>query len=84
MDETPTGHQFLSGVEKYCGKTFLVTHRRKGTFVYKVIGISGTFFDGFIVAGETKTMLPENSKSGGERLSLRRSLITKMEEITCQ
>jgi hypothetical protein len=69
------------------GKTYNITHCRKGSFTFKVIDHDGTigndaeWVTGLITKGHTKTMLPENRKFEGEEETVRLSFLTKIEEV---
>ncbi len=64
------------------GKTYKVTHARKGTFVVEVTGLSPTWMTGVMVDGTTRTMMPENEKGAGEDVTLRISFLSDIEEVT--
>lgn len=63
------------------GKVYEVTHRRKGTFTLEVTNQNEVWLEGIICNGFTKTLLPENSRSEGESVTIRKNFIDKAEEV---
>lgn len=62
-------------------KVYKVNHSRKGRFTMRTTDVSNdTWVTGEIVDGKTRTMLPENSRSEGETITVRKSFC-KFEEI---
>ena len=63
------------------GKTYNITHCRKGSFTIKVTELNGEWATGLITEGHTTTMLSENAKFEGEKQPMRISFLTKIEEV---
>jgi len=63
------------------GKTYNITHCRKGSFTIKVISFTEEWVTCLITEGHTNTMLPENQKFEGEEETVRISFLTKIEEV---
>jgi hypothetical protein len=69
------------------GKTYNVTHCRKGSFTIKVTDLDGSIGNDaewvtcLITEGHTTTLLPENQKFEGEKDTVRISFLTKIEEV---
>lgn len=57
------------------GKTYLIKHQRKGTFVAKILSENGDFTDALIVAGQAGAMLAENIATLGETITFRTSFV---------
>lgn len=53
------------------GKTYKVTHSRKGRFVLRVTAVNGEFATGVIVKGRAHAMLEENEREVGDELAFR-------------
>ena len=62
------------------GKTYKLTHSRKGTFVFFCESQDTDFAHGHVVSGRAKAMLPENERERGEELSIRKDFITSAAE----
>lgn len=60
-------------MEPIVGKTYEVTHSRKGTFNLRVTGMDDEWVNGTIVAGSAEFFTEEN-REAGEVITLRRSL----------
>lgn len=63
------------------GKTYNVTHCRKGNFTVQVISETDAWVTGVITDGHTKTMCPENMKSVGEEQPMRKSFLRAIVEV---
>lgn len=57
------------------GKTYLITARRKGTFMMRVTEQCDTWTTGTVVAGKTSAILDYNVKGKGEKVTCRTSFI---------
>ena len=62
------------------GKTYLINHARKGTFIMKVEIMYDGFIGGTIVGGKTSAMLDYNVKHKGEKITFRKSFINSVIE----
>jgi len=62
------------------GKTYLVDHQRKGQFSIKVESQSDIWINGTIIAGTTKAMLSDNVREKGEKITIKKSLCTLIEQ----
>lgn len=63
------------------GKTYLVSHSRKGRFTVKVTDQCDTWTTGIIVSGETQAMLDYNKSFEGEEVTFRSKWTNSAEEI---
>ena len=57
------------------GKTYLIKHQRKGTFMAEILSERGDFTDALIVAGQADAMLAENIATIRETITFRTSLV---------
>ena len=57
------------------GKTYLIKHQRKGTFMAKILSESGDFTDALIVAGQADAILSHNIATIGETITFRASFV---------
>ena len=57
------------------GKTYLVNHARKGTFMLTVESQCDEWVNGIIAGGEASAMLDYNVKQKGEKITSRKSFI---------
>jgi len=57
------------------GKTYLIKHQRKGTFMAKILSEDGDFTDALIVAGQADAILAHNIATLGETITFRRSFV---------
>ena len=58
------------------GKTYRVSHSRKGTFDMRMTFVGDEWADGMIVKGRAKAMLPHNERETGEKITVRISFCT--------
>jgi len=58
------------------GKTYLVNHQRKGTFMAKITGQSGEWTIGIIVGGKANAMMDYNIKEVGDEITFRTSHVS--------
>ena len=63
------------------GRTYNVTHSRKGDFTIKLLNQDDTWSTVLMVAGRTTTMLPENRAFKGDQTTIRTSFLTDIEEV---
>jgi hypothetical protein len=63
------------------GKTFNITHCRKGSFTIKVTDLQKEWVTGEITEGHTTTLCEYNRKDVGESETIRISFLTKCEEV---
>lgn len=64
-------------IELEAGKTYLVTHERKGTFGFKVENVGPEWAYGHVASGSAMAMLSYNTRHVGEEISVRRDMIRK-------
>ena len=57
------------------GKTYLIKHQRKGTFMAEILSERGDFTDALIVAGQADAMLAENIATIRETITFRTSFV---------
>ena len=62
------------------GKTYLIKHSRKGSFIARVIGADLDFTYAIIVGGKAEALLKENERHAGESVSFRTSFVTSAVE----
>ena len=63
------------------GKTYKVTHSRKGTFVVEVTKMTAVWMTGVMQEGTTWTMISGNQKGVGDEVTLRIGFLRKIEEV---
>jgi len=63
------------------GKTYVVSHSRKGKFTLHVTSMSDEWVTGVIVDGTAGAMMEYNEKYKGEELTARKSFIRVVEEL---
>lgn len=63
------------------GKTYDLTHTRKGSFVFEVVRESGEWVDGVVRGGKTKAMNSYNVCEKDESVTLRKSFIVRAEAL---
>ena len=59
------------------GKTYLITHSRKGTFMAHITSQDDTWTKGYVVGGKTKAMCDYNIKEKGDEITFRTSFVQK-------
>lgn len=59
------------------GKTYVVTHQRKGTFAVRVTGQCDTWTNGVVVDGKTTAMLDYNVAHAGDSVTCRTAFIQR-------
>ena len=57
------------------GKTYLIKHLRKGTFMATILNKNNNFIDARIVGGQADAMLAENIATIGETITFRTSFV---------
>jgi hypothetical protein len=57
------------------GKTYLIKHQRKGTFMAKILSENGDFTDALIVAGQADAILAHNIAAAGDPITFRTSFV---------
>ncbi len=57
------------------GKTYLVSHERKGKFTFRCDSQDDTFAYGYVVAGSAMAMNSANRRDVGEEVSMRKDFI---------
>jgi len=55
------------------GKTYHVSHQRKGDFVMRVTGVHGEWIDGVVAEGMADAILRDNRKFEGDPITVRES-----------
>lgn len=62
------------------GKTYLITHSRKGTFMAKIEGQDSTWTDAIITGGQITTCLYSNVCKVGKHVGFRTEWVTNAVE----
>lgn len=62
------------------GKTYLITHSRKGTFLATIKKIDETWITALIVEGETEAIISSNVKGKGEEVQFRTKFLVNAVE----
>ena len=62
------------------GKTYLINHSRKGTFVAKIKSNDDTWTTGRIVEGQTEALMQCNVQDVGEDVTFRTRLVNSYQE----
>lgn len=68
-------------MEFIVGKTYEIDHKRKGLFKITITETNEEFLSGVITEGTTKTMLAHNTRTAGDDISIRKSLIKTAKEL---
>lgn len=58
------------------GKTYRVSHSRKGAFTGRLLGVDDTWASFEITEGKAKALLEENERFAGDEVTVRRSFCT--------
>lgn len=69
-------------MEPEIGKTYTITHERKGRFALRITEVTPATLTGEIVEGATIVLVAANRRTVGESVILRRSLIRSVIEVT--
>jgi len=63
------------------GKTYNVTHCRKGSFTIKVKSQTEDWVTGTLIDGKPEVLVADNQVFEGEEITLRKTFLTKIKEI---
>lgn len=67
--------------ETLVGKTCTIEHSRKGRFTMRITAADGEWISGVVEDGRTAAMLAENVCEAGDPITIRRSMIRRIEVI---
>lgn len=60
------------------GKTYLINHDRKGTFMARIQSVNDGWVDAVVTGGKTTSKVGYNVKTSGESIRFKQALVRKI------